>query len=217
MVSYPRLPVLIMISALATAEASANDLASPAAFPENASAAYSPSSLFDWSGFYAGVHGGYARSDFSDSAGHRNGFAGGAQIGANAQIGNAVFGGELEGTYLGGGGSNSNSGSDTTIDQEWLFAAKARAGAAFDRTLVYGTVGLAMTKLEAEGPDGSSDHGEWKAGYLIGGGVEQAFTDRVSVRAEYNYLGLAQDYEIGKNNDVDLNNHIVKAGINYRF
>ncbi|HLP70194.1 MAG TPA: outer membrane protein [Rhizobium sp.] len=206
---------LILAATLFSAELHAADLAYE---PQPSSMEvddYVPAKSFDWTRIYAGVHGGYSDGSFTGTTGDDNGFVGGAQIGADMQLGTMVLGVELEGTYLGGKSSRLKSDHDTKVSQTSILAAKGRVGAAMDRTLIYGTAGLAVSKIDVDGAN--SDHGKWKAGYLVGAGIEYAFTDQMSLRAEYNYLGLAKDYEIGRSGDVDLRNHVVKAGINYRF
>lgn len=206
---------LILAATLFSAELHAADLAyepQPSSMEVDDYVAAKP---FDWTRIYAGIHGGYAHNDFTGTTGDNSGFVGGAQIGADMHLGTMVLGAELEGTYLGGKGSRLKSNQDTKVNQTSILAAKGRVGAAMDRTLVYGTAGLAVSKIDVDGAN--SDHGSWKAGYLVGAGIEHAFTDRMSLRAEYNYLGLAKDYEVGRSGNVDLRNHVFKAGINYRF
>ena len=57
---------------------------------------------------------------------------------------------------------------------------------------------------------------------MVGGGIEYAFADQWSLKAEYNFI------ELGKNSisfkpladekvDVNEHMHVVKFGVNYRF
>ncbi len=113
-----------------------------------------------------------------------------------------------------------------------LFAtARGRLGYAFDRFLVYGTGGYAYT-------DASFSLGAFDAarnpvfagtakgnldGYVVGGGVEYAFTNNMSVKAEYLYA----DFDAKRFNFVStagngpiaakLDTHLLKVGLNYRF
>lgn len=124
----------------------------------------------NWTGFYAGVHGGYAFSRIKgrtlafdgpreaaavESANNRSeSFAGGVQAGYNYQYANGLVTGiELDLTAL----SNKASSTDiataqryfgqiqSTIQykQDWLATARIRFGYAFGSVLVYGAGGLA--------------------------------------------------------------------------
>ena len=54
-------------------------------------------------------------------------------------------------------------------------------------------------------------------GWAVGGGVEYAFTNNWTVKAEYLYMDLGDDYysSIGDNSGLTAN--VVRAGINYKF
>lgn len=211
MSSY-RLVFILAVGALTTVQASAAD------FPQRipAPAPFVAPPIFTWTGVYAGAHLSYARQLFSKPTKDRNSIVAGLQLGANYQVGSMVFGAELEGGHLGVRHSKSATLKEISVEQKWLLAAKGRAGAAFDRTLVYGTAGLAMMELGARGPIGRPTGNKWRTGYVVGAGIEHAITDNLSLKGEYNYVRLARDYKIGKDK-IDVTDHIVKAGINYRF
>src|SRR4030095_877214 len=111
----------------------------------------------------------------------RNGVSGGVQAGYNYQIGPAVLGAEIEGSYLGGAQHKVEGGK---VEEKWRGAAKAKAGLSFDQTLLYATAGVALTKFDKgdnlRGSDG------WKPGYLAGAGIEQAFCRWSLRQVEYN-------------------------------
>ncbi|MBR0718799.1 outer membrane protein [Bradyrhizobium liaoningense] len=211
MFSY-RLALILAVGALAVAQASAADL------PRRTSAPvpYVTPPAFTWTGAYVGVHASYARQQFGKSFEDRDSIAAGLQLGGNYQMGSIVLGAELEGSHLGGQRAKDSTLTKTSVDQKWLFAAKGRVGAAFDRTLVYGTAGLAMMEIDAKDPVGLTGGDKWKVGYLVGAGVEHAFTNNLSLKVEYNYVAAAQDYKVG-GNKAEATDHIVKAGLNYRF
>lgn len=63
-------------------------------------------------------------------------------------------------------------------------------------------------------------------GYVVGGGVELAVTERVSIKGEYNYLdyGTADvtltdplSPDISATRAFDVSNHMAKVGVNFRF
>ncbi|WP_434725195.1 outer membrane protein [Mesorhizobium sp. RIZ17] len=187
---------------------------SGAAMAADLSPAYNDPPAFQWSGAYVGVHGGTAFTKMPNPFAGRNGWSGGVQAGYNIQTGPAVFGAELEGSYLGGAEHNVEGGK---IKEKWRAAAKAKAGLAFDQTLVFGTAGLAMTTFDKAG--GVRDTDSRKLGYLVGAGVEQAFAGGLSAKIEYDYI-RTPDVEtrsaFGKAK-TDIGSQELKAGINYRF
>ncbi len=176
--------------------------------------------VFTWQGPYIGAHGSFMRRNQDSASDNTIELVGGLQLGYNhVVVGSSltsVFGAEIEGDYLG-----RSSAKDRTAglpDQRWLGTAKVRYGLAFDRTLLFITGGFATTRLTTE--ENGIDRDRWKPGYLLGGGVEYAVTDHLSLKAEYNYIQFG-DWK-GKSlpgfiEKSDLTNHIAKAGLNYHF
>jgi outer membrane immunogenic protein len=117
------------------------------------------SSTFDWNGFYAGVHG-VAQS--SPLGGTQAGIE--INLGAAAQFEFVLVGAEVAVHFLGGGAGNSA-----------YAQTLARIGvAATDDIVLYGASGLGLDM----GPVGGTDA-------LLGGGVELALTENMSVRGQY--------------------------------
>jgi len=174
---------------------------------------------------------------------NRSGFVGGAQIGYNWQFGSLVAGLETDiqyadmnrgggqfaipagysfvgvpGAAIGNGATvvtNNGSGS-----QKYFGTVRARLGYAIDRTLIYGTAGLAY---------GGSNS---RVGYAVGGGVEYAFNNAWSAKLEAMYVGLnrGNSNSVGGVYDPVANTLflantarrkndfvVVRAGLNYRF
>jgi outer membrane immunogenic protein len=141
-------------------QAVAADLPSPMA--PKAPAAYVPTTavpVYNCSGVYLGINGGYAvaQSVWADPAV----FAGtgpfsmdgvqiGGTIGANYQWGHFVLGIEGDGDWTKQKGTISRS--------DWLATVRGRAGYAFDRILLYGTGGAAPAnrQVSAGGPTPSA-------------------------------------------------------------
>lgn len=166
-----------------------------------------------WSGAYAGVNAGLATDEFSNMFSDRN-FTGGGQVGYRAEFGPAVVGAELQGNYTGGQSFTTGGGS---LDQYWSGAAKLKAGVGLGSTLVYGTGGYGVAKLE--GGDASTDDAGWKGGFVFGGGVEQKLGGGLSLNLEYNQMRLddVKSVSSGAAYSDDLVNHSVKAALNYQF
>jgi outer membrane immunogenic protein len=166
----------------------------------------------------------------------------GGQVGYNYQIGSLVVGAEADLNYVDLKSSASflsSVGDPSTYRQEldYLGTARLRIGYAFDRVLVYATGGLAygdaknsvnfFTNTPGNALQFTGSKSDVEVGYTVGGGVEYAFTNNISLKAEYLY------YDLGKSNvivnaipGVGLNSytarfrndgHIVRAGLNYRF
>ncbi|UDL92212.1 porin family protein [Mesorhizobium sp. PAMC28654] len=178
------------------------------------SPAYNDPPAFQWSGAYFGAHGGTAFTRMPNPFADRNGFDAGAQAGYNVQMGPAVLGAEIEGSYLGGAEHDVRGGK---VKEKWRAAAKAKAGLSFNQTLVFGTGGVALTKFEKG--DNLTDSSGWKAGYLVGAGIEQAFAGGLSAKVEYDYIrtpNVETTTTLGTSKST-IGSHELKAGVNYRF
>jgi outer membrane immunogenic protein len=177
----------------------------------------------------------------NNNGGNSARFIGGGQAGVNWQINQFVLGVEGDGQALVGGNNNNNnnnfggSGSNGN-NVGFLGTVRGRAGIALDRFLVYGTGGVAFgsnswpnTILGTVGGVPTfftaNNRNNLRVGYAAGAGVEYAFTPNWSVKVEYLFTDL------GRNNRTFLapggfsgfafnnreQNHIVRAGLNYRF
>jgi len=146
----------------------------------------------------------------------QDGVTGGGQVGCNYQTGMFVFGAEGDINF-----------SDTTADldtgevvvagrvvrsidhirQDWFATVRGRIGVAFDRVLIYGTGGLAISEVNVaksfswDFADGCPILGtlnnchvggvsDTRTGWVAGGGLEWAFAPNWSVKAEYLFADL---------------------------
>lgn len=178
---------------------------------------------------------------------------GGVQAGYNHQFGMVVVGVEGDISRFGGQGTTHLSVVDPALppwpfsgaltnssyrsDVETLGTLRARVGVAFDRTLLYVTGGLAGGEVENSFGIGipvigydttwSSRDTEW--GWTIGGGVEYALTNQISLKAEYLYYDLG-DRKIHATDSVTPGfgsefidytfknaGNLVRGGVNFRF
>jgi len=178
-------------------------------------------------------------------------FTGGGEAGYNWQNGAVVYGVEADlqsfqgaskstsflgtGTFLPVTGAPISLNSSTNAD--WLFTARGRVGYAFDRFLVYGTGGLALTRLSTNfnyrdlSPNlgiGNWTQGETKVGWVAGAGAEWMLSKAWSVKVEYLYVNFGSITASGKivagvaysnaiSTSADLTAQIARAGVNYRF
>jgi outer membrane immunogenic protein len=194
----------------------------------------------DWSGFYAGVNGGYAFDARDRHAGILDdGGFGGGQIGYNWQ---GVFHPHLvlgvEADIQGAGIDNkgvatllpSGNLANHEINIDYFGTVRGRLGYAAGSLLVYGTGGFAygsvfnQFRVPATGNVFTAD--SVRPGFVAGGGVEYKFSRAWSVKAEYQYL----DFERENANltsggpararfvtTADQQLNTIRAGINYHF
>lgn len=181
---------------------------------------------FDWTGVYIGGTVGYGWGEYGvEPAGggggdfDSNGFLVGAFVGYNAALTqNWIVGIEADAAWLGSedldvGGAVGN----VETSNAWLTTYRARVGYAFDNFMVYGTGGLALGFGEADFAGGSDENTH--VGFAVGGGVEAALTQNITARAEYLYVDTGdKTYSAGgESADVDLDGHLVKVGVAYKF
>lgn len=168
--------------------------------------------LFNWTGFYAGVHAGWGWGDAT--AGSLGGHVIGGQLGYNYQlVSGLTFGIETDISFTGIDGPTA--GGIFTAD--YIGTLRGRIGYAFDRVLIYGTAGLAYAggSLQLGGLSNDQSH----YGYAIGFGIEGAITNNISVRLEYLYTDFnSRTYStVGGPVGVGFDASTLRAGVNYRF
>lgn len=206
--------------------------------------------IFSWTGFYIGgnIGGAWANDNITDNLfglnfnnGNNAVFVGGGQAGFNYQVGSVVFG--VEGDFDWAANNNNTvtgiigPGGDTftaSANDRWIATVAGRLGYAADRWLFYvkgggGWVGansFTVTDVTT-GASVTAGNSNTLSGWLVGGGVEWAFANNWSLRAEYDFLGLStrtftvpatspilvgDTFTTGKNNV-----QMATIGINYRF
>ena len=206
--------------------------------------------VFTWTGFYAGLNAGYAfrtgSGGFTDptygvvTGGSRSdGFSGGGQIGYNYQFtpgSGFVVGFETDIQGLANAKANAAYLGTTPYynvrpNLDYFGTVRGRLGYAFDRVLVYGTGGFAYgggsrSTYASAYPYTLPD--TTRTGYAVGGGIEYAFTEKLSAKVEALYLHLGRGaaaatyysasapayYGTGRE---DAGFAVVRAGLNYRF
>jgi outer membrane immunogenic protein len=230
--------------------AKAADLPPAQPMAPRAPVAYIPAApMFSWTGFYIGgnVGGGWSRGNVTDSLfgvnfdnGNSASFLGGGQVGGNYQIGSFVIGAEADFDWF---ANNNNSSNGTTVpggavlqasaNNRWETTLAARFGYAWDHALFYGKAGggwvgagnFTVTNVTS-GASGALSNSNTNVGWLVGAGVEYAFTQNWTAKLEYDYLalnnatytvtvpgiGLADTFTNGGRNV-----QTVTVGINYLF
>jgi outer membrane immunogenic protein len=239
---------VIALLALGTGAASAADL--PVKAPP--APVYAPP-IFTWTGFYIGgnIGAAWAHTEWHDSLFGLDWdrtsdarFMGGGQVGVNYQFAGSSFviGAEGQFDWVGNNGGNGitvigprGHGFQIVSNDTRIATLAARFGYAVDRALFYGKAGGAWV-----GNDGFTvtdqttsqvfvgDTSHTLSGWMVGAGIEYAFTDNWSAKFEYDFIGLGSRSFVlpgtvipalaGDTITSDHNNvQLVKLGINYRF
>ncbi|MBV8796946.1 MAG: porin family protein [Hyphomicrobiales bacterium] len=207
------------------------------------------------------AHGGFLSADFPGGLGSQSaGFIGGGQAGYNWQTGAFVLGVEtdFDGTtnsksfnnvgtpFLGAGVPAVLSGDFLSVNGKaslsWLGTTRARLGFVAtpdNRLMIYATGGVAYGGGSANFSAFDSTHGAFwtgnpsssRVGWTIGGGVEYAVTNNITIKGEYLYADLGSTSFTSAGNaavatffpgvvvsgKIDYNASIFRAGINYKF
>lgn len=202
--------------------ASAADLAAraPATYTK-APAMVSP--LTNWSGFYAGVMGGYGWSSNSGGNNFKGGFGGGT-IGYNWQAAQFVFGVEADAAGSSIKAAATSDGVTVNDSIRALGSATGRLGVAVNSALLYVKGGYAFANNRVNALSGGVSFTESKmhSGWTLGGGVEYMFLPHWSAKAEYMYSDFASknyfsNVVVGGIDSGRQQIHTVKGGINYHF
>lgn len=169
----------------------------------------------NWTGFYAGLQGGYSdqnsvQYELNAPSGTYNndwdlaisGAVAGAHLGYNHQMGDWVFGveGDLEFADISGVVDTDPDFGYEDID--WLGSLRLRAGYTDGVLLIYATGGLAVGGVDMLATESipvtdsiSDDDTPW--GYTVGGGIEFAFSPQWSGRIEYRWTDLDDTVLVG--------------------
>lgn len=189
----------------------------------------------DWTGFYAGIFGGYSggRFEYYGSAGAGFPWVGdasggllGVQVGADYQINNFVIGGIADLAWTNLHGETNGAGALIKSTLQYTGSLRARAGVAAESVLIYAHGGLAFgstdTSADFNGP--LPFHGNGRLGYTLGAGLEVKLTDQISMFGEYAFTDLGNPIVFSNTPPAaafdlreTLRYHSVKVGLNYRF
>jgi outer membrane immunogenic protein len=128
-----------------------------------------------------------------------------------------------------------------TAKTSWMFSMRPRVGFAFGHFLVYETAGVAFTNVKYTGlftdtfatAHENATIDDTRPGYILGGGGEYRLSHHFSIKGEYLYSGFGQSSVTSTNltaftppisfptnvftHTVNLQAHIVRGGVNFRF
>ena len=197
--------------------------------------------LFNWSGLYIGINGGYGwgtgffRFDPPTTGEPGNfdvkgGLIGGT-IGWNWQApgSNLVWGieGDLDWTNIKGGGLCPNPTFSCNVGNSWIGTVRGRLGVAMNTLLLYATGGFAFGDIRGEGIDSTGvlitpGTVVTKTGWTAGAGVEAAVGANWSVKAEWLYVDLGSATCNGCGSFVtpatmSFKTNLFRVGANLRF
>ena len=179
---------------------------------------------FTWGGLYVGINGGYgyAATGNSNFASPNGGLVG-TTVGYNWQMGQIVYGGEADFDYAFTKQTNNFVDGTNSYRVNWMTTERLRLGYAVDRALFYATGGFAAVDTHANVNDifgNNFSANSWRMGGALGAGVEYAFTNNISAKAEYLWMPLedrtywaGQPYAETNHMDVSL----FRVGLNYKF
>jgi outer membrane immunogenic protein len=186
---------------------------------------------YNWTGFYAGVHAGYASgsSDWEFAAAPASnvsvspkGYLFGLTLGYNWQLGSFVYGLEADYSFGDVNGETTCLGVLTCETKHSSLATfRGRIGYAFDRFLPYLTAGGAYGNIKASIPQVPLESSDSKFGWAAGAGIEYAFLGNWTAKLEYLYVDLGS-FETNfftpvTTNTVSLSENIIRVGLNYKF
>jgi outer membrane immunogenic protein len=223
----------IFLSVIGVSRAAAADLPLPSQPHYDANAPYA-----HWGGVYVGLNGGYGlgssqwtQSFVSTSIFNTDGFLLGGTIGFNYPVSAVLFGveGDLDWSTLNGSIGNcavNGAGAAAACETKnnMLGTVRARMGYAFDRTLIYLTGGAAIGAFQTGLNPPATFDSATKVGWAAGAGIEYAFSDAWSAKAEYLFVDLgtasctsAANCGSAAGASVSLTENLVRGGFNYRF
>ena len=187
---------------------------------------------------------------------HPGVFTAGGQLGYNVQINQLVLGAEADINWLSGGVRTTSYAASVSAPQpvgtltntdtqsaglRWIGTVRGRLGLAVNRALFYATGGLAYGQAVASSSGIVLDNGRnpdlylgdasgLRTGYTVGGGLEYAVTNNLTIRGEYLYYNLGTaTYAVAAANALaageglyitgsqKFDGSLVRFGLNYKF
>lgn len=168
--------------------------------------------LADWNGYYGGISTGTSSNgeiEVSNSLADDGVYplddstTFGGYFGSLTQVGNVVYGGEIELLFA----SDAQFASDVTLEDP-IIDLKGKAGFAVDRFLAYGVLGVSATSATF-GPNDIN-----ASGFVIGAGVDFMVTDNIFFGAEYLTRATSEEF---LDADVDIKLDTIAVRASYKF
>jgi outer membrane immunogenic protein len=185
---------------------------------------YVPPPIFTWTGFYVGINGGLNYANFGSTFGSGWGGALGGTAGVNYQFGQMVVGLEGDFDWADVTTHGSTLRGTTKAYESSIGTLRGRLGYAMDRTLFFVTGGYSGAEVHGRINDAivpmTLAESHWRSGGAIGAGVEYAFTNNITAKAEYIYsIYNSKTYFEGTPDAASssLNTSLVRLGLNYKF
>ena len=195
--------------------------------------------VWTWTGFYAGVNGGWGWGDsrwqlqpglLNEGTHSASGGTVGGQVGYNWQFGAFVVGLEAQGNWADFNGTNVSlvfplTTNRTNIDAFGLFTGKV--GYAWNNFMAYAKGGAAVQSIDYSRTTtatgfvlGTASETRW--GATVGIGVEYAFTPNWSAGLEYNHMFMgSRDITLtpapNTTDRIRLDTDVFTGRVNYRF
>lgn len=163
----------------------------------------------DWAGGYAGVQLGYGTGDFSTNLNDydSDGVIGGFHAGYNWDLGNWIFGPELQYDFT---DLDIDSGSGSgTFDE--IVRLNLRVGRDLGRGLLYGSAGIAYANFDGVSGAISGDLDD--SGYVLGLGYDYRLNGAWTIGGQYQYHEFDDFGADG--NDVDFGTLHLRASYNF--
>lgn len=176
--------------------------------PASAADVDATSLAHDWSGPYLGLTGNYsfgsANGDTRCCADDFNvdGFQLGGVAGYNFTFDKLLAGLEVDAGMLDIDGVGFGGGVDD-FDVSAIARLRARFGVPIDNLLLFVATGLSLGDASAD-VVGSGSRSNWHLGWNAGAGVDYAISQRIILRAEYIYDGMAAETYRYASNTVDF-------------
>lgn len=199
-------------------------------------------SVYNWTGFYVGVNGGYGWSDIDwtfgngATADHRgNGWLLGGHAGYNWQSGQFVLGveGDIDWANIKGSTLCPNATFTCGHEARWLASLRGRLGMTFmnNAALLYATGGVAWGNIRYDefvtatglSPAGQPNASKTHVGWVAGLGMEYMIAPAWTARFEYLHYGFSShtfapaDLDGVTTVNVRPNIDVVRAGIADKF
>jgi len=206
--------------------------------PAYAAPVVPPVAIYNWTGLYLGLNGGYTigqatpmslySTNFTAFNYNANGFLGGVTAGAQIQSGHTVIGieADIDWSNISGSGRGTIFNNSILVGTATLSSnvnsistLRTRIGYANDNWLFYLTGGIAVTNDESTLTGATFVCGganppctsvtDLHLGLAAGAGVEYGITQNLSAKAEYTWVGAGAVNTLREN--------MLRAGVNWRF